>query len=126
MSSESEMVREFMAAMGQTLPYKPGFPSGDVGAHRMGWFEEERIELYDALHARDLSAVADAIGDLLYVLHGTALAFGIDIDPVFAEIHRTNMEKRNGPVGPDGKRLKPPGWQPPDIRTLLIQQGAEL
>jgi predicted HAD superfamily Cof-like phosphohydrolase len=41
-------------------------------------------------------------------------------------VQRCNMLKSTGPVRSDGKRLKPEGWEPPRIRELLIEQGAEL
>ena len=37
--------------------------------------------------------VADALGDLLYVVLGSAVCCGIDIEPIFREIHRSNMSK---------------------------------
>lgn len=71
----------------------------------------------------DMVEVADALGDLDYVIEGMRIELGIDGTPIAAEIHRTNMAKADGPVREDGKRLKPPGWLPPDIRSLLIAQG---
>lgn len=67
--------------------------------------------------------VADALGDLDYVIEGMRLELGINGAPIAAEIQRTNMAKVGGPIREDGKRLKPPGWLPPDIRTELLKQG---
>jgi hypothetical protein len=50
---------------------------------------------------------------------GTAVEFGIDIQPFFDEVHRTNMLKVGGTTREDGKTLKPPGWEPPRIREML-------
>lgn len=61
----------------------------------------------------------DALCDILYVTFGAAVAMGVDLDPFFAEVQRANMAKAGGPVREDGKRLKPPGWTPPDIKGLL-------
>jgi hypothetical protein len=36
--------------------------------------------------------------------------------------HRTNMAKVGGPIVPNGKRLKPKGWQPPDIAGEIARQ----
>lgn len=69
--------------------------------------------------------VADAIADLLYVVYGTAVAWGIDIDPVFKAVHEANMRKF-GPGGyerEDGKWMKPPDWEAPDIAGVLKSQG---
>ena len=57
--------------------------------------------------------------DLLYVTYGAILACGIDPDPVFAEVHRANLSKAGGPTREDGKVLKPPGWQPADVRSVI-------
>lgn len=48
---------------------------------------------------------------------------GIDLRPVWSEVHAANMRKTTGPVREDGKRLKPEGWQPPDIAGVLRAQG---
>lgn len=67
--------------------------------------------------------IADALADLVYVINGAALCYGIDLDEVFEEVHRSNMAKL-GPDGKpiyreDGKVLKPEGWEPPDIAGVL-------
>jgi predicted HAD superfamily Cof-like phosphohydrolase len=71
----------------------------------------------------DVVQLADATGDLRYVLHGLELECGIPGDAVFAEIHASNMAKL-GPDGlpllrGDGKVLKPDGWTPPDVAGVL-------
>jgi predicted HAD superfamily Cof-like phosphohydrolase len=76
----------------------------------------------DAVHV-DMLALADGLADLDYVVEGTRLEFGINGDPIAVEVHRANMNKLNGPISPQGKRLKPPGWQPPDIGAELAKQG---
>lgn len=84
---------------------------------------EELRELCDAMEAEDLLAVADGLADLLYVVFGTAVAYGIPIDRVFAEVHASNMSKlgQDGRpiIGEHGKRLKGPHYRPPDIAPLL-------
>lgn len=63
--------------------------------------------------------VIDAICDIDVVIHNASNAMGIDIEPFFQEVHKTNMAKAGGPVRADGKRLKPEGWEPPRIREML-------
>lgn len=70
----------------------------------------------------DMPELADALGDLDYVIEGTRQVFGIDGGPVADEIHRTNMAKINGRIV-NGKLQKPEGWQPPDIAAILKAQG---
>jgi predicted HAD superfamily Cof-like phosphohydrolase len=57
-----------------------------------------------------------------YVVEGTRLEFGIDGESIAEEVHRTNMLKTDGPTSPEGKRLKPPGWEPPRIAMILEVQ----
>lgn len=89
---------------------------------------EELDELASALDAKDIVAIADALADAVYVLYGTAWTFGIDLDEVFAEVHRANMSKL-GPSGEafrraDGKVLKGPEYEPPDVgRVLGLEQS---
>jgi len=66
--------------------------------------------------------VIDGMCDTIVVIHNTACAMNLDLEPFFNEVHRTNLAKVGGPVREDGKRLKPEGWQPPDILGLLKDQ----
>jgi len=63
--------------------------------------------------------------DLEYVNLGTADAFGVDLEMPFVLVHNANMTKASGPIDAYGKRLKPPGFEPPDekIRALLVASG---
>lgn len=83
----------------------------------------ERVTTFEKTHRDpDFIAGIDGLCDLLYVTFGTAVAWGIDLDPFFEEVHRANMTKLAGPKREDGKQLKPEGWTPPDIEGLLIAQ----
>lgn len=74
----------------------------------------------------DLVELADGIADAIFVDLGTAVAAGIDMEPVWDEVVRTNLSKASGPVRADGKRLKPEGWQPPRIAEIIAdQQGCD-
>jgi len=68
---------------------------------------------------QDPTTQVDALCDLLVVTFGMAVEMGIDLEPFFDEVHRTNMAKVGGPKRADGKGLKPLGWTPPDIAGLL-------
>lgn len=72
---------------------------------------------------RCLAKTADALGDTLYVIYGTGVTMGIDLDPIFREINSSNMSKTIGIMRDDGKILKGPNWKPPDLERLIeIQQ----
>lgn len=110
--------RKFNAAVGP----EPGFPDSETTSLRISLMEEELEELKRAIADGSLVGVADAVADLLYVVYGTAIAFGIDIRPIFCEVHRANMTKDGGGMRDDGKILKPEHWEPPRIAGLLAEQ----
>ena len=95
-------------------------------ALRMRLIDEEANELREALGlvvagfaAPDPVAVAAALAGLAYVTIGAALEWGIPLDRVFAEVHRSNMTKTPGKVRGDGKILKGEGYEPPRIGEVL-------
>jgi len=79
----------------------------------------EALGFFDPMATADVVKVADALADLLYVTIGAALEWGIPIDRVFAEVHRSNMTKAVGKVRGDGKILKGAGYEPPRIAEVL-------
>lgn len=113
-------LREFHAAIGQVIGDTPAIREP---ALRAALIREEARETIEAIECGDLVEAIDGICDLIYVALGTAVAFGVDLEPIFDEVHRTNMAKVDGPIRDDGKRMKPPGWLPPDIASFLIAQG---
>jgi len=118
-----ELVEDFMEAMGQDVNVVPTFPEEDIQRLRLDLIEEELDELHYAIDNKDMVEIADALGDLLYVVYGAGHAFGIDLDECFKEIHASNMSKL-GPDGKpikreDGKVLKPDTFFPPDLKSIL-------
>lgn len=67
--------------------------------------------------------VADALGDILVVVIGTALAFGLDIEEIMRRIHKSNMSKLGVGGKPiyrkDGKVMKGPDYEPPYLEDLV-------
>lgn len=90
---------------------------------RVDLMVEELAETLDAIKVNDLPKIADGLADLIYVAIGTAISYGIDLRPVWAAVHTANCKKVGGSKRPDGKRLKPIGWKPPDIEGILAKQG---
>jgi len=115
------LVERFMRAIGQeTREEGPGLPRKKISRLRSKLIAEESKELCDAIEAGDLRGVADGIGDSLYVILGTASAFGLDAEGIFNEIHRSNMTKlRDGKIGPDGKLIKGPLYEPPNLDPFI-------
>jgi len=84
---------------------------------------EEFKELMTAYANRDIVEVADACADLKWVIEGLEITLDLPQQKVWDEVARSNLEKisPNGKVlkREDGKVLKPEGWTPPDIKTIL-------
>jgi len=93
MTPQQEMVLQFHKLFRCTVNDVPTVPSLADKQCRVRLIAEELQELSDAFTHSDVVEIADALGDLLYVVLGTAVCCGIDIGPVFAEIHRSNMSK---------------------------------
>lgn len=92
---------------------------------RHNLMKEENEEYLEAAQKNDLVEVADALGDMLYILCGTILSHGMQhkITEVFKEIQRSNMSKLGADGKPiyreDGKVLKGPNYFKPDIAAIL-------
>lgn len=126
MKDKIEAVKEFHTA------FKLGFkesPSANLGLEknmlRYKLMREENEEYLEAANNDDLIEVADALGDMLYILCGTIIEHGLQhkIEEVFEEIQRSNMSKLGADGRPiyreDGKVLKGPNYFKPDIETIL-------
>lgn len=86
------------------------------------------LEIFEKIQPADLPAIADATGDLKYVVYGTDVACGIDGESVFNEIHRSNMSKANidGSINrrEDGKIIKSSSYSPARIKEIIhLQQN---
>jgi predicted HAD superfamily Cof-like phosphohydrolase len=92
---------------------------------RYDLMKEENEEYLEAALNNDLVEVADALGDMLYILCGTIIEHGMQdkIEEVFEEIQRSNMSKLGEDGKPiyreDGKVLKGPNYFKPDIGGIL-------
>lgn len=92
---------------------------------RYNLMKEENEEYLEAVKNNDLTEIADALGDMLYILCGTIIEHGLQdkIEAVFDEIQRSNMSKldKNGePIfREDGKVLKSELYFKPDIESVL-------
>ncbi|MEN8788779.1 MAG: nucleoside triphosphate pyrophosphohydrolase family protein [Flavobacteriaceae bacterium] len=104
-------------------------PKADLGYEknklRFNLMDEENKEYFEAAQRNDLVEVADALGDMLYILCGTILEHGMQhkIEEVFEEIQKSNMSKLGSNGKPiyreDGKVLKGPDYFKPDIKSIL-------
>ena len=90
----------------------------------MRLLKEEFDEYNQGEYNNDLENIAKELADIIYIVCGTAVSYGIPLDRVFEEVHRSNMAKLvdGKPVRrDDGKILKPEGWTPPNIKKILYE-----
>lgn len=122
MTNEQRMVDEFHRRFGIAIGIVPAAPDEATRSLRVKLIQEEFDELREALAQQDLSAIAKELADLLYVVYGTAVSCGIDLEPVFREVHRSNLSKEGGSRREDGKWIKPPTYSPACIQPILALQ----
>lgn len=112
--------------------YKIGYsqiPKASLGENknqlRYNLMKEENEEYLQAVQDNDLVEIADALGDMLYILCGTIIEHGLHdkIEAVFDEIQRSNMSKLDENGNPiyreDGKVIKGPNYFKPNFSTIL-------
>jgi NTP pyrophosphatase (non-canonical NTP hydrolase) len=138
-------VRIFMEACGQHVHSynNPGYPpagrfdDSNIRDHMARDYQvdlymklilEEYEELVEGHKNKDVVEVADACGDLIWVILGMCNSLGINIAPVWQEITTSNMSKTvDGKVikREDGKILKPDTYFPPNIQRALGKTNDE-
>ena len=97
----------------------------DKNKLRFNLMKEENEEYFEAANNNDMVEVADALGDMLYILCGTIIEHGMEhkIDEIFREIQNSNMSKLGADGIPiyreDGKVLKGPNYFKPDFEGIL-------
>ncbi|TMC59389.1 MAG: hypothetical protein E6J26_03995 [Chloroflexi bacterium] len=130
MNAMQAKVKEFHAKFMGTDPDQPTIPDEDVQKLRLRLIDEEIREFAEASASGDLPAAIKELCDLLYVVLGTANAYGIDIEPFFDEVHRSNMSKpwNDGASHKDpfGKVLKPPTYSPANIEGVLAGSSVDV
>jgi predicted HAD superfamily Cof-like phosphohydrolase len=115
-------VKDFHFAFGQRVGETPNLPDENEKHLRKVLLEEEFNEYIKAEADNDIVEIADALADIIYIACGTAVSYGIPLDKIFEEVHRSNMAKLvDGKVlrREDGKVQKPVGWTAPDIKGIL-------
>ncbi|SNR70108.1 Predicted phosphohydrolase, Cof family, HAD superfamily [Lutibacter agarilyticus] len=126
MKNKLKAVQEFHQAFGLGIQHSPTTNlNSDKIKLRFNLMAEENEEYLEAAEANDLVEVADALGDMLYILCGTILEHGMQhkIEAVFNEIQRSNMSKLGADGKPiyreDGKVMKGPNYFKPNIPEII-------
>ncbi len=128
MKNKIAAVSKFHTAFKLNMNSKPIADIGeDRKSLRFDLMKEENEEYLEAAQNNDLVEVADALGDMLYILCGTIIEHGMQdkIEAVFNEIQRSNMSKLGEDGKPiyreDGKVLKGPHYFKPNIQQILSE-----
>lgn len=146
MTRGQKQVREFHEAFRLTINDRPTIPEEKDAQLRRNLINEEAEEFDAASKKGDIVGVADALADIMYVVYGAAITYGIDLEPVFEEVQRSNMTKlwpkekltelpegmTATPTGnkflvtrdSDGKVIKSPAYSPANIKAVLDKLDA--
>ena len=112
-----------METFRQEVKNKASFPNDKTVNLRFGLINEELLELKEAIKQKDLTEIADALTDILYVTYGAGHAFGINLDKCFQEVQDSNMSKldENGkPIyNESGKVMKGPKYFKPNLSKFV-------
>ena len=118
-----EKVKKFMQTFGQEVKSKPSLPNDKIIKLRYELIEEELSELQAAIKDKDITEVADALTDILYVTYGAVHSFGINLDRCFEEVQNSNMSKLGDDGKPifneAGKVMKGPNYYKPNLKKYL-------
>lgn len=125
MNDMQKKVRDFHIAMDLEWNDTPDMLDIYSKARRIELIREEFAEFRTALLNNKMLDVIDALGDLLYVVLGTAVELGVDMEPFFDEIHRSNMTKTGGHKRGDGKWIKPADYEPANLRKVWLYTYGE-
>ena len=118
-----EKVGIFMKTFNQDVKDSSSLSTDKINSLRISLINEELEELKQAISEKNLTEVADALTDILYVTYGAGHAFGINLDKCFEEVQESNMSK----LGKDGKPIfnefgkvmKGPDYFKPDLSKFI-------
>ena len=143
-----ERVKEFMVKAGQATPEMPNIPNPETRLLRARLIMEECLETVEALGIQvlingyseepvsmaslnfketstgDIVAVMDGIADINVVANGTAIAYGVNIEPIQDLVDKSNLDKFRGDAHRNeaGKWIKPSDWEAPNIAEEIGSQ----
>lgn len=126
--SENADVRAFHRKFRIPGAVVPSFLPTSALEFRLKFMHEELSEFERDHRQADMPGAADALVDLAYVVHGTAIMMGLPWYVLWDEVQRANLSKERAKNASESKRgsaldvIKPPGWRAPD-HTLAIGRG---
>lgn len=120
MNPMQQMVKEFHRKYNVHLSDKIALPSPATLLLRSRLIVEESGEFMEAATHGDMVGMIDALCDILYVTFGTADVMGVDLEPYFNEVQRSNMTKDGSDAS--GKICKGPNYSPPDLYSIYQKE----
>lgn len=115
-------VHLFHRKMGLLHPKTSQLLEYDLWSQRLDFMQEELAELDIAYAEQDLAKVFDGLLDLVYVVMGTGVMMGLPWQAGWDAVQYANMRKERDPSQDTEHHkgvIKPPGWAPPDLKTVL-------
>ena len=118
-----EKVGVFMKTFNQDVKNSSSLSTDKINTLRISLINEELEELKQAISEKNLTEVADALTDILYVTYGAGHAFGINLDNCFEGVQKSNMSKLGKDGKPifneSGKVMKGPDYFKPDLSKFI-------
>lgn len=98
--------------------------SPELSVQRLSLMLEEMGEVVEAVLDNDVVSLSDGLADLIYVVCGTAVAYGIPLDEIFDEVHSSNMTKPvTGEPLLKGSASKSGTYRKADVEGVLRRLG---
>lgn len=136
--TKSDDVKAFMLSCDQSVRSEPTVVSDQERWERFSMLTEEFSEHKKALkdlkraveyHSKSgtkdaMTELADSLVDMVYIIIGTAHAYGFDFDKLWRLVHENNISKIDPETGlvlkVNGKVQKPEGFVPVDLRSSIF------
>ena len=116
-------IRDFHEKFNISYDGPPRALPEDLARFRIKFIEEELNEYIKAEAEGDIVEMLDALVDMVYVILGTAYLQGLPFNQAWDEVHKTNMAKVNAKPEDNARHstdiVKPEGWVPPDLKSIL-------
>lgn len=123
MKQELESVQQFHQQIKALVNTTPTLPDRTVRDFRAQLLDEEVTELTESMQVDSLEATAKELADVLYVVYGTILSYGLQdkMEEIFAAVHESNMSKTSREVSAnqDSKAIKNARYSAADITAIL-------
>lgn len=121
MTKEQQDVLEFHRMIGLPRVERPTWPAKAVVHGRLAHVFEEMEETEMAWLCGDWVGFADGLIDTMYTLLDLASRCGLDVEPIWNAVHKSNMTK-DCYFDATGEWIKPPTYEPPNLESIVAAQ----